>query len=97
MEYIIAHSAKGTTWKNKKYIRKEKTKSGKTRYIYPEKGGVSSLMNRPKYGGTHTQKDAVTVGARALGLDVDTYATIAKNNIQKALDEVIKKKRKYKK
>lgn len=35
----LMHSAKGVEWKNKKYINKVKTKTGKWRYIYKKTAG----------------------------------------------------------
>lgn len=42
-EDVIAHSAKGTTWKKHKYIRIEQGKGGRRRYIYSHLGSGHSL------------------------------------------------------
>lgn len=44
-EEYLSHSAKGTTWKNHKYIKKE-TKNGKTTYSY---AGNKTAADKKKY------------------------------------------------
>jgi len=46
----LMHSAKGVEWKNKKYIDKIKTKTGKWRYIYQNtKNYNKNLRNRNRH------------------------------------------------
>lgn len=44
-DIVLEHSAKGTTWKNHRYIEKKRTSGGKIRYVYPTK---KTSSNRPK-------------------------------------------------
>ena len=92
-EYTIGgelmHSAKGVEWKNKKYIDKVKTKTGKWRYIYSD----TYKNEGKKYYKKATTNRNYKKG-KELGLisDMSSTGKNVKDKVQKVLDKIITKK-----
>lgn len=83
---VLYHSAKGTEWKNKKYVDKVRTKSGKWRYIYSSAGssirsGARNLKKKASYSitGSGYKSDAV----RAMGEGNTKVAKAMMDNYKK--------------
>lgn len=77
MEYIIAHSAKGSTWKNHKYV----TKIG-NRYVYKDDEKRRRQKISAEYKGDENEMKAIEAEQKLADMNRPLSAELEKNGLQ---------------